>query len=123
MKRILLVSAIMLGMVGVNSCTTVASTTASIATYLSSPSPTQATTLAEAIQGATLVTNAVDAYVNLGIADRGTLLQLQALSNGVHQALLELMQANKDKKSISYASFNAALKAFNAYTTTIGVKK
>lgn len=77
--------------------------------------PASVTTLVEAEQSAILVTKAVDVYVNTGSPNRATLLKLQQLSNTVHAALVSLEQANAENKPLVFASFNAAVAAFNAY--------
>jgi hypothetical protein len=98
------------------------STVANLAVAASSSTPTQVNTLADALQAATLATNAVDAYVNIGNPTRATLLELQTLNNGLHTALTTLQAANAAGQSLAMASFNAALQAFNAYSTSAGVK-
>lgn len=97
------------------------STVANIATELSSQTPGQVTTLAEALQAATLVTNAVDLYVNTASPSRATLLELQFLNNSLHTALTNLQAANAAGQSLAMASFNEALRAFNSYATSRGV--
>jgi len=97
-------------------------TVANIATELSSSTPAQVTTLAEALQAATLVTNAVDIYVNTANPSRAVLLQLQALNNGLHTALVNLQAANAANQSLLMASFNEALGAFRSYATSRGVE-
>lgn len=97
------------------------STVASIATAFSSSSVAQVNTLAAAEQTATLVTKAADLYVNTASPDRGTLIELQALSKGIHSALTDLQAANTAGKSLNFAAFNAALDAYNAYATLKGV--
>ena len=102
-------------------CTTVASTVASIATDLSSSTSSQVTTLSEAIQAATLVTKAADTAVKTGKLDKSTLIEIRSLSNALHTALGDLEIANAQGKSLDYAAFNAALDAWNSYSTTKGI--
>ncbi len=102
-------------------CTTVASSVASVATSLSSSSPTQVTTFADATLAATAATNFADAAVASGKLDKGTLVQIRALNEGVHSAWVDLSNANAAGKSLSFASFNAALDAWNAYATVKGI--
>jgi hypothetical protein len=102
-------------------CTTVAKDVVAIATSLSTSSPTQVTTYADATAAATLATKAVDVAVTSLKFDRGTLEELSALNDSVHAAWLDLKQANDAGRSLSFASFNAALDAFNAYATVKGI--
>lgn len=97
------------------------STVANIATQLSSATPAQATTLAEALQAAKLATDAVDVYVRSANPNRATLAELQTLNEGLHNALVTLEMANANGQSLAMASFNAALTAFNAYSTSQGI--
>ena len=102
-------------------CTSVAQLAATVAQATSSSTPSQVTTLAEAEQGAKLVTDAVDVYVNTASPDRAVLVELKSLSDGVHAAIVSLEAANAKGQSLVYGSFNAALSAFNAYTTAQGI--
>lgn len=97
------------------------STITSVVNSLTNQTTTQVTTLADAEQAATLVTKAVDLYVNSASPDRATLVELQALSNGVHAALTNLQAAQLAGGSLSFASFNAALAAFQAYASSQGI--
>ena len=102
-------------------CTTVASEISTIATNLSSSSSSDVTTLSDAILAATVVTKATDVAVQTGKLDKGTLTQIKALNNGLHAALTDLENANAQGKSLSFAAFNAALDAWNAYATVKGI--
>lgn len=102
-------------------CASVAQLGANIAQSVSSSTPSQVTTLAEAEQAATLVTNATDLYVNTAHPSSGVLMEIKSLSDGLHAALVTLEQANAAGKSLTFSSFNAALQAFNAYTTSQGI--
>ena len=102
-------------------CAGTAQLISSAATQMSSATPQQVTTLAEAYSAATVLTEAVDVYVKVGKPDRATLLQLQKLNVGVHDALNDLKKANDAGKSLAFAAFNEALKAFNAYATAKGI--
>lgn len=119
MRKIALALVLILPLAG---CTSVASLVSSTAASMSSTTPTEVRTLAEAEQAATLVTKAVDLYVRTGHPSRATLLELKALSDGVHAAIVELDQAQKNGKSLTYDSVNAALLAFSAYSTAKGIK-
>ena len=70
----------------------------------------------------TLATKAADLYVTTGHPSRAVLIQIKSLSDGLHAALVTLERANADGKSLTFASFNAALQAFNAYATSAGIK-
>lgn len=102
-------------------CTTLGSVVSTISDNITSSTPSQVETLAAAEQAATLVTNAVDVYVKNGNANRAVLVELQALSNGVHAALVSLETTQKNGGSLVYGGFNAALDAFSAYSTKTGV--
>lgn len=89
-----------------------------LAANLATSTPTQVTTLAEAEQAATLVTQAADTYVTTANPSQAQLVQIQALSNAVHAALTNLEAANAADNSLVFASFNSALQAFNAYAAS-----
>lgn len=91
------------------------SAAATIAESTSTTIPNQATTLGQALQAATLVTKATDTYVTTANPSAAQLRQIKALSAGVHAALVHLEQENAAGHSLIFASFNAALQAFNAY--------
>ena len=103
-------------------CADLAQVAGQTAQTLSSSTPSQVKTLADALQAATLATQAVDLYVNTANPSRATLLELQALNEGLHSALVQLQAANAANQSLALAVFNAALTAFNAYATVTGVK-
>ncbi|MBI3678466.1 MAG: hypothetical protein HY243_17805 [Proteobacteria bacterium] len=102
-------------------CASVAQDVAAVATNLSSNTPSQVATYVDATAAATLATKAVDVAVTSLKFDKGTLSELSALNDGVHAAWLDLKKANDAQQSLSFASFNAALDAFNAYATVKGV--
>lgn len=118
MKKLLLACALIIPLAG---CASLAQTASGIATSLSSATPNQVTTLAEANQAATLVTKAVDVAVQTGKLDRGTLVELQTLNNSLHTALVNINSSNAEGNSLVYAAFNAALTAFNSYATQEGI--
>lgn len=118
MKKIAIALAIIIPLSG---CTSLASFTANVATELSSSTPTQVKTLADAERVATLATKAATIAVDTGKFSRAQLLQLQKLNDGLHVALVDLNAANKEGNSLVYAGFNAALDAFNAYATSQGI--
>lgn len=103
-------------------CTSLASGIASVATSMSSSTPSQVTTLADAVQAADTVTKLADTYVTSGVTiSKAQLVQIQALSNGVHTALVNLEAANAAHQSLVFDAFNAALAAYNSYATTQGI--
>lgn len=96
--------------------TACATETAGPATSIAAPSkPHQADTLAKAIQSATLVTRAVDIYVNSPAATPDKLREIKRLSDAVHAALVSLEQDHAAGRSLVFAGFNASILAFNAY--------
>ena len=102
-------------------CASVAQEVTAIATSLSSSTPSQVTTLADAVNAATLATNAADVAVQTGKLDKPTLIEIRALSDALHIALNGLEVANSNGRSLDYAAFNAALQAWNAYATSKGI--
>lgn len=116
MKRFVLIGLCCAALLG--GCTSLASGVATIATSLSSSSPSQANTLAGAEQAATLLTQAADVYVNSGVKiSRAQLQEILLLSDAVHTALGTLERANAAGQSLDYAAFNAALSAYQSYAT------
>lgn len=97
------------------------STVAQLATNMSTAGPHDATTFADATLAATLATQATDTAVNTGKLDRATLMQLSTMNDMVHGAWLVLKAANDQGQSLEFATFNAALNAFNAYAAVSGV--
>lgn len=108
-------------LIATGGCTSIASGISTLATELSSSTPTQVRTLADAERVATLVTKAATVAVNTGKLTRAQLTQLDKLNEGVHAALSDLHQTQKEGGSLAYGAFNAALAAFNAYTTQQGI--
>lgn len=116
MKRAL-IALTLAAALGLGGCANLAAGLANVATSLSSSTPSQVTSLAEAQQAATLVTKGADAAVTSGKLNRATLLEINALSDGIHAAMGDLEAANAAGKSIDFAAFNAALSAYNSYMT------
>lgn len=102
-------------------CTSLASGVSSLATELSSSTPSQVSTLAAAEQAATLITKSADLYVNTGSPNRAVLLEILNLSDALHTALGALEVANSAGNSLDYAAFNAALLAYQSYATNEGI--
>jgi hypothetical protein len=122
-SRLMLPIALILGigLIPLSSCANVSAAVTALTT--STAAPAAVTTLADAEQSATLVTQAVDLYVKTGNPTKATLQQLQAYSNAVHAALTTLEQANAEGGTLVFASFNAAVAAFNSYSASIGATK
>lgn len=116
--RFALAAALALSLSG---CTSLAQVTANVATSLSSSTPTQVTTLAEAINAADLITNSAKVAVDTGRLDAATMKEIDTLSTAVHTALVQLEAANTAGKSLSYAAFQAALDAYLSYSTAEGI--
>lgn len=98
------------------------STVAQLATNMSTAGPHDATTFADATLAATIATQATDTAVNTGKLDRATLMQLSTMNDMVHGAWLVLKAANDRGQSLEFATFNAALQAFQAYEATKGIR-
>jgi hypothetical protein len=107
--------------ISLSGCANIAAGVTNIAATVAGSTPQQATTLAQAIQIADLVTKATDVAVNTGKLSRATLEEINALNDGVHAAIVNLEAANASGQSLNFAAFNAALQAFNAYTTANAV--
>lgn len=120
MKRHLIAIGLALSL-GLGGCAGFAQFVATTATDMSSSTPREVTTYAQATQAATLVTKAATLAVQVGKFDRATLVQLNALNEGVHAAWLSLKADNASGKSLTFGAFNAALDAFRAYATAKGV--
>ena len=120
MKRTFIAIAL-LATLGLASCTTVAQLAASTATSLSSSTPGQVKTLNDAVAAADLLTKSTKVVVDTGTLDRATLVEIDALSTGVHAALTDLEADNAAGHALNYASFNAALDAYNSYMTIKGL--
>ena len=121
MKMLVLAGALLLAAPLMAGCTSFASGVATIATNLSSSTPAQVNTYADATLAATLATKTVDLAVNTGKLSKATLIELGALNDGVHSAWLVLKAANAAGKSLDYAAFNAALSAYQSYRTSEGI--
>lgn len=88
---------------------------------LTSPSTTQARTLAEALQGAKIATDTVDFAVRNHPMSQATYQQMNKLNEAVHTALEDLYKANAAGQSLSFAAFNVAYDAFVAYSAQNGI--
>jgi FixJ family two-component response regulator len=84
--------------------------------------PTDATTLANVLQTATLATKAVDVYVQTGNPNAATLAELKKLNDDVHTQVVALQQDQAAGRALSYTLFNAAMDAFVAYANQNGIQ-
>lgn len=124
MKRyvapILLSAGLLLG-----GCTTVASGASDFITSMTTASPTQAKTVAEAAQATKLVEDGLDLYVTTGHPSLAVLNELNILVPALHNTLLASEQAQASGNSAAIAAglaaFNEALAAVQAYEVKTGV--
>lgn len=84
--------------------------------------PTSASTLADAINLDTLAVRIADTYVTTGMPKAATLRTLSADADAVHTALKSLEADQAAGRPLSFAAFNAANAAFQAYTASQGIK-
>lgn len=103
-------------LMAMSGCATLASGAAGTATSLSSETPSQVTTLAEADLGADTIVKLTKTAVDTGKLDAGELTEIQALRAGVRAALDALHVANGKGESLNFAAFNATIDAYRAYT-------
>ena len=96
-----------------------ASAGATLAGAAQGPIPGQATTLADALRLATVATDLTKAAVDTGRLTQSQLLKVNAANDGLHAALVDLEAENAQGHALSFASFNAALAAWNAYTASL----
>ncbi len=124
MRKILVAAAVTFGLV-LGGCNSVGSGLSNVAVALSTKTPTQAKTVAEATQAVTLVERALDLYVQNGNPPRAVLAELQILVPAVHNALVKVEDANRAGNSAAVAAalavFNESLSALTAYQTLQGV--
>jgi len=107
---------------GLSSCTTLAQWVGDITQFFSSSTPSQVSTLADAVAADTLVTMAIDVYVNTGTPNKATLQELQKINDTLLVALRQLEAASAAGQNLDYAAFNAALATFNSFATSQGIK-
>lgn len=104
-------------------CTDLASFAANTATAATTITPSEVQTYGDATAAADLATRTVDLAVQSGTLSRATLVELSSLNDALHAAWLELKAAKDANHSITYASFNAALAAFQSYRASAGVSE
>jgi hypothetical protein len=117
LRRVLIATALAVSFTTMAGCAQMAAGVSGVAGAIAGPTPTQAHDLGTAQQSATLATQIVDTAVRTGKVPRAVLLELNALSDGLHAAVDDLEVANAAHQSLDFAAFNAALDAFNAYKT------
>lgn len=96
-------------------CAQMASLFADAGAATTPPTIAQVSTLADAVQAATVATQAVDLYVNTAKPTPAMLKQLNADNEAVHSALKDLEAAQAAGQNLNFAAFNAALDAYNTY--------
>jgi hypothetical protein len=121
MKRMIMLAGALALALSSAACTDLASGVAGLATDLSSSTPAQVTTYGEATAAATLATRTVDLAVTTLTLNKATLTELNSLNEAVHTAWLQLKAANDAGQSLSFASFNAALAAYQSYRVSQGI--
>lgn len=106
-------------------CSTVGQALSGLVVSVTSATPSQAKTVAEATQAATLVEQSLDLYVKNGHPSPAVLQELQVLVPAVHNTLVRAQQANASGNSAltaaALAAFNEATSAANSYETLQGV--
>jgi hypothetical protein len=121
MNRVLRFAAAACIAVALSGCASIAQFASGVATSLSSSSPSQVSTYADATNAAILATKTVDLAVTTLTLSKATLTELQTLNDGLHAAWLQLKAANDAGQSLDYAAFNAALAAYQSYKTSQGI--
>lgn len=108
-------------------CTTIGSTLSDIAVATTSATPSQAKTVAEAIQATALVEKSLDLYVTTAKPDAAVLQELKILVPAVHNALVAAEVANSAGNSAltaaGLAAFNEALAAVQTYESLKGISQ
>lgn len=111
MRKILLTIALTIGIAG--------------CAALTSAPPSQARSVAEAIQAVTLAEKGLDIYVQSGKADQAVLAQLKILVPAVHNSLKQVEAAqssgNSALQAAALAAFNESMAALVSYENLRGV--
>jgi hypothetical protein len=123
--RLLALSVGLFAAVSLGGCADLASVASSVAVSVTTATPTQVTTLAEAEQAATLAEQGLDLYVTTGTPSPAVVAELKVLVPALHTVLKQAEAANAAGNSAlaaaAIASFNQALAALNSYKTLQGV--
>lgn len=118
MRKLIAIAALAFSLTG---CAGVAQVVAETATHMSTALPSQVNTLDDAIKVDTLAMQAVHATVDVHKFKRAQLVQIDQLNDSLHAALVKLEEAHLRGESLVFATFNEALRAFNAYRTQAGM--
>lgn len=102
-------------------CTTVAQWTADTAQSLSSSTPTQVSTLADAEIAAKGVHQLIDQAAKSGKLNRAQLGTLNTINEAVNKAMTDLEAANASGQSLTFAALNEALSQWISYSTAQGI--
>lgn len=107
-------------------CATAGSVLSKVVVAATSSTPSQAKTVGEAAQAATLVEHAVDIYANTGTPNAAVLHQLHdVILPAIHNALVKAEAANKSGNSAlaaaTISAFNEALADYRAYAVNQGI--
>lgn len=102
-------------------CTTIAQWTADTAQSLSSSTPTQVNTLADAEIAAKGVHQLIDQAAKSGKLSRAQLTTLNTINEAVNKAMTDLEAANAAGQSLTYAALNEALSQWVSYSTANGI--
>lgn len=119
--RIGLLATALAAAIPMGGCTTLAQWTAGAAQSLSSSTPTQVSTYADAVLAADGVTRIADLAVNTGKLSRSQLNAINSISEQVHTAFVSLKAANDAGQSLDFAALNTALAIWISYTTNQGI--
>lgn len=101
----------------------IAQSGASVATSLSTITPSQVKIFKDAVLASDLVVRLTIVAVDTNKLDAGTLTELQALRGGVRTALDALQTQQLAGHSLAFGAFNAAVDAYNAYAAAKGIAK
>lgn len=112
-------------LVPLGACTTLTSGLSDVAVSVTTAGPTQAKTVAEAIQATKLIEDGLDLYVTTGAPSKAVLDQLNILVPALHNTLVAAENAQATGNSAAIASalaaFNESLAAVQSYKTLKGV--
>lgn len=102
-------------------CTTVAQWTTDIAQNLSSSTPTQVATYADAVLAIDTFTRLADTGVNSGKLSVANLQTLSDIRTKVRAAYETIKAANAAGQSLDFAALNAALALWVSFATAQGI--